>query len=525
MARRRQPGHPGSAGPRTLRHPGRNERRRGQRQGRLQDLAQDPDRRPRPHLPQVPAANPREHEGAGGDPHRRTGQDPAGCRGRRVPRPGGGRARRQHRQPAARRAGQQRRRRRRHLHPQPAAGRVRRHHPVQLPGDDPAVDVPDGHRHRQHLRPKALRAGPDGHHAPGRTGAAGRHPGGRAQRDPRRRRRGEPLVRPPGHQGGVLRRLHQGWHPRLQPCLAQRQARAVHDGRQEPRHRPARRPQAADPGQPGRLLFRRGRPALHGTVGGDPGRRGAGLAAGAGREGQDPQGQRRHRAGYRRRPGDLARRPGAHQRPDRPRRGGRRRAAARRPQPAGAGLRRRQLRRPDRVRRRARRHDHLPGRDLRPGALRDAGGDHGRSHRDHQRQPQRQRHGHLHPLRRRGPPLPGRDRRRPGRYQRADPGAGAAVLLHRLARLQARRPRPVRQAGGAVLHPDQDGHRTLVRRGRGRPRQHHHHPEVSRDGRRRARRPPRQEQQEEDSPCISAFSDSATWAPRWRATCSRPATG
>ncbi len=33
--------------------------------------------------------------------------------------------------------------------------------------------------------------------------------------------------------------------------------------------------------------------------------------------------------------------------------------------------------------------------------------------------------------------FPGRHRRRPCRHQRADPGAGAAVLVHRFARLQA----------------------------------------------------------------------------------------
>lgn len=31
----------------------------------------------RAHLPQVPATDPRKHEGAGGNSHRRTGQDPA----------------------------------------------------------------------------------------------------------------------------------------------------------------------------------------------------------------------------------------------------------------------------------------------------------------------------------------------------------------------------------------------------------------------------------------------------------------
>ena len=59
--------------------------------------------------------------------------------------------------------------------------------------------------------------------------------------------------------------------------------------------------------------------------------------------------------------------------------------------------------------------------------------------------------------------VPGRDRRRPGRDQRADPGAGAALLLYRVTRLQARRSRPVRQAGHPLLHADEDGHVALVR--------------------------------------------------------------
>ena len=40
----------------------------------------------------------------------------------------------------------------------PAARRGGRHHAVQLPGDGPDVDVPDGDRLRQHLRAEALGA-------------------------------------------------------------------------------------------------------------------------------------------------------------------------------------------------------------------------------------------------------------------------------------------------------------------------------------------------------------------------------
>ena len=114
---------------------------------------------------------------------------------------------------------------------------------VQLPGDDPAVDVPDGDRHA---------ATPSCSSPPSRTrwstmrlvelAHRGRHAAGRAERGARRRRGGRPDLRPPGHQGGVLRRLDQGRHPRLQPRQPGRQARAVHDGREEPRRRSCRTP-------------------------------------------------------------------------------------------------------------------------------------------------------------------------------------------------------------------------------------------------------------------------------------------
>ncbi len=40
----------------------------------------------------------------------------------------------------------------------PAAGRVRGHHPVQLPGDDPIVDVRTCNRLRQRVYPQTIRA-------------------------------------------------------------------------------------------------------------------------------------------------------------------------------------------------------------------------------------------------------------------------------------------------------------------------------------------------------------------------------
>ena len=61
-----------------------------------------------------------------------------------------------------------------------------RHHAVQLPGDGPDVDVPGGHRLRQHLRPQAQRAGPVGVALRRGPLAAGGAAGRRLQRRARR---------------------------------------------------------------------------------------------------------------------------------------------------------------------------------------------------------------------------------------------------------------------------------------------------------------------------------------------------
>ena len=64
-------------------------------------------------------------------------------------------------------------------------GVVRRHHAVQLPGDGADVDVPDGARLRQHLRPEAVGARSVGR-APHRRAAEGGRP---ARRRVQRRQR------------------------------------------------------------------------------------------------------------------------------------------------------------------------------------------------------------------------------------------------------------------------------------------------------------------------------------------------
>ena len=76
-----------------------------------------------------------------------------------------------------------------------------------------------------------------------------------------------------------------------------------------------------------------------------------------------------------------------------------------------------------------------------------------------QRQPVRQRHGDLHPRRRRRPPVPVRRQRRHGRRQRADPGAGQLLQLRRLEGQPVRRHPHVRPGGHQLLHPRQGRHR------------------------------------------------------------------
>ena len=90
----------------------------------------------------------------------------------------------------------------------PAARRRRRHHAVQLPGHDPALEVRAGARRRQRLHPQALRTGPLRAAAPGRA----LHRGGPARRRLQRGQRGQGSrgraaggSAGPGHR---LRRLH-----------------------------------------------------------------------------------------------------------------------------------------------------------------------------------------------------------------------------------------------------------------------------------------------------------------------------
>ena len=80
--------------------------------------------------------------------------------GRGATRPRGRGVRLRHPQPAQGRLLRPGLDRRRHLVLPGAAGRRRRHHAVQLPGDGPDVDVPGRDRLREHLRAQAQRARP-----------------------------------------------------------------------------------------------------------------------------------------------------------------------------------------------------------------------------------------------------------------------------------------------------------------------------------------------------------------------------
>ena len=97
-------------------------------------------------------------------------------------------------------------------------------------------------------------------------------PPGRAQHRSRRQARGRCPVHASGHRRGVVRRIDRGGYARLQPRFAARQARAVHDGRQEPRGGHARCQQGTVPQCPGGRDVRRRRAALHGHLGHGAGR-------------------------------------------------------------------------------------------------------------------------------------------------------------------------------------------------------------------------------------------------------------
>ena len=249
-------------------------RRRGRGAGRLPGLGRHAADPPRPRDVQVPRtaqpapgrAGPRDHRRARQGVHRRAGRGHARHRHRRV----------RLRHPAAaqgrlHRPGVDRHRQ---LDDAPAARRGRRHHAVQLPGDGADVDVPGGHRRRQHLRPQAQPDRPEPAPVDGRAAAseAGLPDGvfNVVQGD---KDAVDALLEHPDVKAISLRRLDADRQLHLRDRRAPRQARAGAGRRQEPhggdarrRHRPGGR--CAD-----RLRLRLGRRALHGDLGGGAGRR------------------------------------------------------------------------------------------------------------------------------------------------------------------------------------------------------------------------------------------------------------
>ena len=133
--------------------------------------------------------------------------------------------------------------------------------------------------------------------------------------------------------------------------------------------------------------------------------------------------------------------------------------------------RRRLLRRRLAARQRHARDGLLQGRDLRPGALGRPGEDLRRGGRAREREPLRQRHGHLHPRRRRRPAVPVRGHRRHGRRERPHPGSGCLLLVRRLEELPLRGLARLRAREHPLLHARQGRHEPLARPGheQGRP--------------------------------------------------------
>ena len=210
---------------------------------RLGGLAGHVPHRPHPHTLRLPRAGRPPPRRPGPSDHRRARQGAGGRPRRGGPGHRGDRVRLRHPPPAEGGVLRGRLQRRgRLLHP-PAPRRGGRHHPLQLPGDGPHVDVPGGHRLREHLHPEAVRARPVPLAAHRRPVAGGRPARRRLHRGPRRLGgRGRP-PRPSRCPCGVLRRVDAGGPPRVRAGHGGRQALPGPRRCQEPRRRaPRRRP-------------------------------------------------------------------------------------------------------------------------------------------------------------------------------------------------------------------------------------------------------------------------------------------
>ncbi len=214
-------------------------------------------------------------------------------------------------------------------------GRLRRHHAVQLPGHDSAVDVPDGDRHRQHLRAQAVRAGPDGHDAPVRTRARGRHSRRAcstwctAAKTVVNAICDHPDIKAISFVGST----RVGTHVYNRAILAGKRVQCMMGAKNHVIVMPDANKEQTLNALVGAGFGAAGQRCMA-VVGRGAGGRSAQVDSGPGRQGQDAQDRRRHEQGRRRRSGHFLRCQEARHRADRARRSRRRHARTRRPQRA-----------------------------------------------------------------------------------------------------------------------------------------------------------------------------------------------
>ena len=183
-------------------------------QAALPGLGRHQSAAPRARDVQVPRADPGRIRRSRAAPLLRARQDLRGRQGRHPARARSGRVRLRHPASAEGRIHRGRGPEHRPLFGAPAARRRRRHHAVQFPRHDPAVEVRARDRLRQHLHPQAVRArsvGADPHRRAVHQGRAAR---GRAQRRQRRQGSGRCAAHRCARQGDRLRRLvrHRAVH-------------------------------------------------------------------------------------------------------------------------------------------------------------------------------------------------------------------------------------------------------------------------------------------------------------------------
>ena len=200
--RRVQPQHRRGAGQGRLRQQGRGREGHRQRRRGPAGLGRDQSAAPRPRDVQVPGAGAGRVRRSRPAALLRARQDLRRLQGRHPARPRGGRVRLRHSASDEGRVHRQRRPRHRPLFDAPAARRRRRHHAVQFPGDDPAVEVRARHRLRQRLHPQAVGARSVGADADRRTVHQGRPAG----RHPQRRQRRQGSGRHAAHRSARARR-------------------------------------------------------------------------------------------------------------------------------------------------------------------------------------------------------------------------------------------------------------------------------------------------------------------------------